>query len=123
MLDKRTAQFLHIIAGICADGSYKLIEKAELLKAMKIHSSEYSALDQMLRYLQDNEMIDIKYTDETVYCVSVLPKGRVASESVRHKNLNKHDVTNKTLLYLVAASFGASMVGAFIGALIGGWLA
>ena len=118
MLDKRTSHFLKVVAKICDDGSYKIIEKTELLKEMNSKQQDFAALNQMVRYLQDNEMIDVKYSDETVFCLTVLPKGRVMHESMRHKGHETVGINRRTLFILVGACFLASIVGAMIGALI-----
>ena len=117
MLDKRTARFLSILAKICDDGSYKIIEKTELAKQMFSRNADYNVLEQLIRYLSDNEMIDVKYTDETVYCLSVLPKGRVAYESMRSSRRELIRIDKKTLIILFTGVFIASIIGAMIGAL------
>ena len=113
MLDKRTTRFLLILAKICSDGSYKIIEKQDLAK-------DFTDVDQMIRYLQDNEMIDLKYSDETVYCLSVLPKGRVVYEGARQKVRIATKIERKTLILIVAFTFVASLLGSLFGALIAG---
>jgi len=111
MLDKRTGRFLLTLAKICSDGSYKIIDKSDLGK-------DLTAIEQMIRYLQDNEMIDVKYSDETVYCLSVLPKGRVLFETSRKKGRGKSTLSNKLIIALIAGCFVASILGAMLGALI-----
>jgi hypothetical protein len=118
MLDKRTARFLAILARICEDGSYKIIEKVELLKETHKRGTDTSALEQMTRFLADQEMIDIKYSDEKVFCLTVLPKGRVEFESTRRKTKDVVRVPNKTLLIITFACFIASLLGGLVGALI-----
>ncbi|MDR0461995.1 MAG: hypothetical protein LBG88_01515 [Christensenellaceae bacterium] len=117
MLDKRTTRFLSAVAKICDDGSYKIIEKAELLKEMHFRGMDFVALEQMVRYLKDNEMVDLKYSDENVFCLTVLPKGRVAFESMRRKTRDLVKVPNKTLIIIVTAVFLASLLGSMLGAI------
>ena len=117
MLDKRTAHFLGVIAKICEDGSYKIIEKAELVTQMRTKAADFNMLNQMVRFLQDNEMIDVKYSDETVFCLTVLPKGRVSCESTRRRVSDVLKINNKTLLILILACFVASLFGSMLGTL------
>ena len=116
MLDKRTTHFLFIIAKICDDGSYKIIEKTELQKEMRV--TDFSELNQMVRYLQDNEMIDVKYSDELVICLTVLPKGRATVEGTRIKARSLVKIDYKTLLIVAGVCFLASLFGSMIGALL-----
>jgi hypothetical protein len=116
MLDKRTAKFLSVLARICSDGSYKIIEKAELAKEVP---ADFTALNQMVSYLCDNEMVDVKYTDETVFCLTVLPHGRVTVETFRGgKNRETGIFTRKIVIVLIAGCFLAAVLGSLIGALI-----
>jgi len=114
MTDKRTAQILTKIATICEDGSYKIIEKKELEK----DASKISELDYIMRHLKNSEMIDIKYSDETQYCVSVLPKGRVTVED----GDDERKPANTKLLLTAIVVATAAFFGALLGTIIGGLL-
>jgi hypothetical protein len=119
MLDKKTARFLAKLNQFCADGSYKIIEKSEPHGALNAKAGgEPGALAQLLRYLSDNELIDVKYTDEAVCCLSVLPKGRVALEE-RHKS-RAGGVRRPDLVLIALVSFAASFFGAFVAVILGG---
>jgi len=120
MLDKQTNTLLRILSRICADGSYKVIEISDLIKQMqpKYIVSE-TALDQMFKFLSSEEMIDIKYKDEKVYCVSVSPHGRVIAESGTRV---EYDVKPSKFLavFTIIGSFAAAFMGALIACLIVG---
>ena len=110
---------LSVLARICADGSYKIIEITELVKEMlprfKIDGNE---LAQIMQYLQDNEMISLKYNDDSVYCISVLPKGRVTNEvEVIHKSHGQRVISKKAVLALFCGCFAAAFFGAILGGL------
>ena len=111
---------LRLLAEICEDGSYKIIEKTELAKEINSRAADFNALDQMVRFLKDSEMVDVKYTDETVFCLTLLPKGRVAVESMRPKSREIIRIDKKTLLILFGGCFLASVIGSIVGALIAG---
>jgi len=112
MLDKQTTKFLATLAGICSDGSYKIIEKSEL------KDKDPNAVAQKIQYLSDNEMIDVKYIDEKVYCLTVLPKGRTVIESNRRKTRTVTRLEKKIIAVLIVGCFLASIIGAMLGALI-----
>lgn len=122
MLDKRTAKFLAIVNKICSDGSYKIIEKTELSKEMHDRAADFVALGHMIQYLQDNEMIDVKYTDETVYCMTVLPKGRATFENTLNSDRDSIKISKKTIFLLMGICFGAAFVGSLLGALLAIWI-
>ena len=128
MLDKQSNKLLDHLARICADGSYKIIEIGDLTKEMlprfRIDAKE---LSQMIGYLSDNQMIDVKYSDEKVYCVAVLPKGRVAVEDTRlektvgGKRAVKASIRKRQIALLIGSCFLAGFLGAFLGSFLA-WL-
>jgi len=110
-------RLLSAFAHICSDGSYKIIEKSELVKEVR-GTKDFTALDQMVRYLSDNEMIDVKYSDDKVHCLTVLPKGRALVEGVRRKNRTATRIERKFMVILILGCFAASVIGAMIGSII-----
>jgi hypothetical protein len=117
MLDKQTAKLLRYLARICDDGSYKIIETAEVTKAVS-QKAEIETVRPMLKFLQDNDMIDIKYSDESKFSLSVLPKGRVFVETQSNKKING-TLSRRMIILLIAGT----LVAAFVGALLGGIIA
>jgi len=120
MLEKGTAKLLSIITGVCGDGSYKIIEIADIIREMQPRfRPNPEELAGMMRNLADSEMIDIKYSDETVYCVAVLPKGRVSNEDDRIKRSARMPlIGSKSLIILILACFASGLLGAIVGAVL-----
>ena len=120
MLDKSTAKLLSVVSKICADGSYKIIEIGDLIKEMlpRFHV-DAGNIGHMMRYLADNEMIDIKYNDENVFCIAILPKGRVATEMPRNEKQDRR-MKKAFLALLYGGCFLAAFVGGLVGAIVGG---
>lgn len=118
MLDARTALLLEKINSLCAENTYKIADREELLGAFSpalAPSSE--GLDEMLSCLQENGYIDIRYADKSrgVYCLQSLPAGKVYSENAAASRAEAAEKFRKTLV----ASFFASFVAAFAGASLG----
>ena len=76
--------------------------------------TEADGLKQMINYLKDREYIKIKYSDENVYCLCPLPKGRLYFEN---ENSEKIESKQKFKEFLWTAFFGA-MTGSIIGGII-----
>ena len=118
MLDKRSAKMMSALLQFCADGSYKIIEIRDLVKAMlPRYKFDADGISQVIKYLAGNEMIDVKYSDENVYCIAVLPKGRVYEES-ETKTKKSSTVGGWLIAILVSGCFFAS----FLGALVAGFI-
>lgn len=116
MIDKRTVRLLSVLAKFCADGSYKIIEKTELTR----YGKSQTDLDQMIQFLVDSAQIDVKYSDDVQYCLTVLPKGRVTIEETHGKASGKDPIAAKSMFWLWGGCFIAAMFGAIVGTIIAG---
>jgi len=112
MLDKRTARLLIHLTRICEDGAFKVVEVGEMARAVS-RKANLETIRPILKFLADSEMIDIKYSDESKYSLSVLPKGRVYVETQDSK---KVDVTLSRRM--IVAAIAGSFIAAFAGALL-----
>ena len=115
VLDKRTKKLLDVILRICGDdGAYKIIEIDEIVKGMSPRFKiESEGLAQIFKFMIAMELIDIKYNDENVYCLAVLPKARIYEEHKIEKK--KEKAIGKTLVtVMIFGSFFAAMVGSML---------
>ena len=110
MFDKRTVKLLKYVARTCEDGSFKVIEMADLAKSISSRVDPESVRP-VLKFLADNEMIDIKYSDETKYCLTVLPKGRVYIEMQNGKSKDIA-LSRRLARFIIIGSFLAAFAGA-----------
>lgn len=110
MLDKQNTKIIKKLQVLCPDGAYKVFELDELCKMFAV---EKDALDNDFKYLKDNEFIDIKYTDETVVCLCLLPKSRQLEEQEKAKSYSHLNIMKVLLL---SGIFNGIM--AFLGAFI-----
>jgi hypothetical protein len=79
MLDKRSFRILDIIIGMALDGESVVIYKNEIIAKFG-EEIEILDLDAIVEALALNDMFTIRYSDETLYCVTPRPKGRIAYE-------------------------------------------
>jgi len=118
-LDKRCKRLLDAVIRICGeDGAYKIIEKNDLRNEMlPRYKIDIEMLEQMIKFLVATDMIDIKHDDENVYCIAILPKGRVYEEQQQKTKENR--VIGKGLaFFIIFGSFLASIVGAAVASVI-----
>lgn len=114
MIDKQNLKIIKQLQKLCADGSYKVFELDELIKSLGIKKD---ALNNDLKYLKDNEYIDIKYADDNVVCLCILPKSRQVEEQ---ENSKKYSHFNIMKVMLISGIFSGIMAffGAFVAMLI-----
>jgi len=123
MLDKRSFKLLDSLLKICGeDGSYKIIEYADISRAMlPRYRVDNENISQIVKFLAAAELIDVKYTDESVICVTILPKGRIYEEERSTQKQNK--VLGKGMVFLIIfGSFLAGILGAIVGGILGSFL-
>ncbi len=118
MLDKQTSILLANLNSICQDGSYKVIEKKDLINLnSKKNKLDEDSLKAMIEHLQERNYLSIKYSDDKVYCLSVLPKGRLFDEKSKELAKEKRKY-NKLIIITLSLSSIASFVGAFCAMLV-----
>ena len=118
MLDKQTSILLANLNSICQDGSYKVIDKKDLINLnSKKNKLNEDSLKAMIEHLQERNYLSIKYSDDNVYCLSVLPKGRLFDEKSKELAKEKRKY-NKLIIVTLSLSSIASFVGAFCAMLV-----
>lgn len=111
MLDERTGVLLEGLSGICGDGGFKLAEEKELLSCLpQTAGVGREELRRILSYLEERHYIEIKYAEEGLYCLSLLPGGRMYLETVRRER--RAGTRRRMELFLFSA------LGALLGSLL-----
>ena len=118
MLDKRSEALLRIINKECNEGSYRVLEVDDLIRLMpKKFKVDFDTISQLMGYLKTGEYVSVKYSDNEVFCVSPLPRGRRIFEvEQEEKNSNKKSKLKKFFLltFYLLLIFGVSLVAAYI---------
>lgn len=116
MIDKKSYEILKYLANEC-DNGYKVIEVEDILKEIKENDINQILLKQTLIYLDKNGYISIKYNDDNVYCVSMLPYGRqfIETRNVKDKQSKDMKITIRKLYFEILL---IAFLGAFLGTLI-----
>lgn len=116
-MDKRTNCLLKKINESCEEGSYRILEEAELLECFPSKlKMDQAGLKHCIDYLKAHGYIDIKYEEAGVYCVCPLPEGRGYFEFAKEAKTENFSRRRETVLLAAAGAF----VGAFLGSLIVG---
>lgn len=122
MLDIKSKLVLKILVKECPNGSYSIVESKDIVSALpNKYKVDSDGLENILIYLERQEYISIKYDDEGVYCLCVLPYG---NEILEDEKGNKKAESNKTLhlWILILSVFTASFTAGFLGQLLASFL-
>lgn len=119
MIDTKTKLILKILAKECSNGSYKIIESADILLALPRHlRMEPTGIRHILNYLERQDMISIKYEENDTFCLTVLPFGFQTLEENEPKFIKKGDRELSLSKQTIIFSFVASLLGTFLGIII-----
>ncbi len=122
MLDKRSEALLRIINKECFEGSYKVLEVDDLIRLMpKKFKVDFETISQLMGYLKTGEYVSVKYSDNEVFCVSPLPRGRRFFEVELETKKNKKGKKIKTFFiftFYLFLIFGVSLAAAYLSKLI-----
>lgn len=90
MLDIKSKLVLKILLRECPNGSYKIVESKDIISALPSrYKVDNDGLDNILIYLERQECISIKYDDDGLYCLCILPYGNEILENEKKKRENK----------------------------------
>ena len=116
MLDTKSKLVLKIIQKECKNGSYKIIEKNDVISALPLkYRCETDELDHIMNFLERQDYISIKYDDENVYCLCILPlANEVFEESKKKRKKNSILIPLLTLIFAFLGSFLGTILIRFI---------
>lgn len=116
MLDTKTNLVLKIIQRECKNGGYKIVDKNDIISALpNKFRCDIDELDHITSYLERQDYISIKYDDDIVYCLCILP----TANEILSKN-GKSERKNKpySWFWVFLLAFLGSFLGCFIASLL-----
>ena len=109
MLDKKSLTLLKVLNKLSTGTAYKVVTADEILTTITQKSLyDFDTIKEILGFLEKQEYINIKFSEENTYCYSLLPKARIYLEQLNSKNKNK---TEKSPL----ASYAFTLIASFMG--------
>lgn len=119
MIDLKSQIVLKILIKECKNGGYKLVEPDDVISAMpERYKVDRDGLKNILTYLEHSDCISIKYDDDGVFCLCVLPFGYKLIENKTDQKKKGLTFPLKIYLYIFIISFIASFLGAALAKLI-----
>ena len=86
MLDIKSILVLKILNKECPNGAYKIIDASDIISSMPSkYKIDSDSLAHILNYLERQDCISIKYDDDNVYCISVMPYGSEICQNCKQK--------------------------------------
>ena len=116
MLDKRTIAVLKVLNKLSDGNAYKVITSEEILISLAQKSQyDLDSIKQILNFLEKQEYVAIKFSEDNTYCYSLLPKARILLEQESNKPKQKKTKYSFSLyVFVMLASFIGTMLSLMI---------
>ena len=116
MLDKKTTSVLKALNKLSEGSAYKVITADEILSNLSQKSQfDLEIIKQSIEFLEKQQYLNIKFSEENTYCYSLLPKARIYLEQetvkVKTRKNNQHVMT---YVYIMIASFIGTMLALLV---------
>ena len=118
MLDIKSKLVLKVLLKECPNGAYKVVESSDLISALPArYRVDSDGLENILNYLERQDCISIKYDDDGVFCLCVLPYGYELCENENKSNKKKEKKHSFSIFFYIFIAFFA-LLGGFLGSLM-----
>ena len=112
MLDKKSISVLKVLNKLSMGSAYKVITCEEILTTLSQKSQyDIDSVKQIVDFLEKQEYINVKFSEDNTYCYSLLPKARIFLEQEGKKTRTKKNyLPISTYIFVMIASFIGSML-------------
>ncbi len=120
MIDTKSKLVLSILAKEGKDGSYKIVEVSDIIMSLPKHyRMDSEAVKHILTHLERQDIISVKYDDDDVFCLAVLPYGFEILENEKPKKISRPKAKEKNLnTATIILSFISALFGTAVGIVI-----
>jgi len=116
MLDKKSIIVLKALNKLADGSAYKVITSEEILTNLSQRSQyDLDSIRQIMDFLEKQEYINIKFSEDTTFCYSLSPKARVYLEQESNRS---HPKKNKNTLMVYVYTMIAAFIGTMLALLI-----
>lgn len=115
MLDKKSLSVLKVLNKLSDGNAYKVTTSDEIIAALSKSQFDNDSVRQIMDFLEKQEYLTIKFSEENTYCYSLLPKARIVLEQETGKQRTKKNTLSVMQYVLIAIS---SFVGTMVALLI-----
>ena len=116
MLDKKSTAVLKVLNKLSSGSAYKVITADEIIanltqKALYDDETVKTIID----FLEKQEYLNIKFSEENTYCYSLLPKARIFLEQeIAKPTLKKSTANTMNYVYTLIASFLGTLLALLV---------
>ena len=116
MLDKKTTAVLKVLNKLAEGTAYKVVTTEDVLINLSQKSLyDMDSIHQIITFLEKQEYLNIKFSEDNTYCYSLSPKARIYLEQEHSKAKTKQTILPViTYVYTMIASFVGTMLALLV---------
>lgn len=115
MLDKNTTSVLKVLNKLAEGNAYKVITGDEILAHLSKSQFDLDIIRQIIEFLEKQQYLNIKFSEENTYCYSLLPKAKIFLEQDQSKPTAKKSKQQIMMyVYIMLASFIGTMLALLV---------
>ena len=115
MLDKKSIVILKSLNKLSEGCTYKVTTSDEIISNLSQKSLyDHDNVKEILDYLEKQEFINIKFSEENTYCYSLLPKARIYLEQTKPSKRKTSNFTIKNYLVFAVICFVSSIIALIV---------
>ena len=115
MLDKKTYAVLKALNKLSEGNAYKVITADEIIASLAAKSQyDVEGIKQIISFLEKQEYLTIKFSEDNTYCYSLTPKARISLEQDGGKQKSKKAAPILSYVFTMIASFVGTMLALII---------
>lgn len=116
MLDEKSEEILSAVNDLCGGGGFKIVDEEDLRRALPAGEGD---VGRILSFLEEKQLIELRYAEEGTYCVRTMPAGRSYAERSRLELCERERSRRDVLFYAALGAFLGSFVAALLSFLAG----
>lgn len=115
MLDKKSTAVLRVLNKLAGGNAYIVVSIDDIFQNLT-QKSQYDAesLKQIVDFLEKQEYINVKFSEDSTYCYSLLPKARIYLEQECSKSSQKKKNSIMPYVFVMISSFIGSMLALLV---------
>jgi len=112
MLDKQSTAVLKSLNKLCEGCTYKVVTSDEIIMNLSQKNLyDHDNIKEIVDFLEKQEYINLKFSEENTYCYSLLPKARILLEQTnKNSKVKKLCLPTVTYVFIMIASFVGCML-------------
>lgn len=115
MLDKKSTAVLKSLNKLSEGCTYKVVTSDEIIiNLSQKNLYDHDNIKEIIEYLNKQEYLNLKFSEENTYCYTLLPKARIYLEQTATTKIKKSRLPISIYVFVMISSFIGCMLSMLI---------